>query len=117
MKVASPTATRPHQRLGMCPLPPVVTCCRHVRRHCTKFLYVVQHFQSVPCTAYSCQVMAARQARDAERTRLSKDAVVDRGLAIADAEGLDALTIRRLGGDLGVTPMALYWHFRSKEAL
>jgi AcrR family transcriptional regulator len=61
--------------------------------------------------------MAATQARDAERTRLSKDAVVDRGLAIADAEGLDALTIRRLGGELGVTPMALYWHFRSKEAL
>jgi TetR/AcrR family tetracycline transcriptional repressor len=53
----------------------------------------------------------------AERTRLSKDAVVDRGLAIADAEGLDALTIRRLASELGVTPMALYWHFRSKEAL
>jgi AcrR family transcriptional regulator len=53
----------------------------------------------------------------AERTRLSKDAVVERGLAIADAEGLDALTIRRLANELGVTPMALYWHFRSKEAL
>jgi TetR/AcrR family tetracycline transcriptional repressor len=51
------------------------------------------------------------------QTRLSKDAVVDRGLAIADAEGLDALTIRRLANDLGVTPMALYWHFRGKEAL
>src|SRR5260370_39711622 len=61
--------------------------------------------------------MAATQARDAERTRLSKDAVVVRGLAIADAEGLDALTIRRLANELGVTPMALYWHFRSKEAL
>ena len=52
-----------------------------------------------------------------ERTRLSKDAVVDRALALADAEGLDALTIRRLAHELGVTPMALYWHFRSKEAL
>ena len=40
-----------------------------------------------------------------------------RGLALADAEGLDALTIRRLATELGVTPMALYWHFRSKEAL
>ena len=61
--------------------------------------------------------MASTQARDTERTRLSKDAVVDRALALADAEGPDALTIRRLANELGVTPMALYWHFRSKEAL
>jgi TetR/AcrR family transcriptional regulator, tetracycline repressor protein len=54
---------------------------------------------------------------EAERSRLSKKTVVDRGLALADADGLDRLTIRRLAQDLGVTPMALYWHFRSKEEL
>jgi TetR/AcrR family transcriptional regulator, tetracycline repressor protein len=54
---------------------------------------------------------------DAERPRLSKAAVVERGLALADAEGLEAVTIRRLAADLGVTPMALYWHFRSKDEL
>ena len=43
--------------------------------------------------------------------------MVERGLALADAEGLDALTIRRLATELGVTPMALYWHFRNKEEL
>jgi TetR/AcrR family transcriptional regulator, tetracycline repressor protein len=51
------------------------------------------------------------------RARLSKRAVVDRALKLADADGLDALTIRKLARDLGVTPMALYWHFRSKEDL
>jgi len=61
--------------------------------------------------------MTSTQAPEAERTRLSKQAVVDRGLALADAGGLDKLTIRRLAQDLGVTPMALYWHFRSKEDL
>jgi AcrR family transcriptional regulator len=61
--------------------------------------------------------MASTQAPDAERSRLSKQSVVDRGLALADASGLDKLTIRRLAQDLGVTPMALYWHFRSKEDL
>ena len=61
--------------------------------------------------------MATTQTPDAERTRLSKKAVVDRALALADANGLDGLTIRRLAEDLGVTPMALYWHFRSKEEL
>ncbi len=54
---------------------------------------------------------------DPERPRLSKEAVVDQALAIADADGLEALTIRRLANQLGVTPMAFYWHFRSKEAL
>ena len=50
-------------------------------------------------------------------SRLSKRAVVDRALKLADADGLDALTIRKLAQDLGVTPMALYWHFRSKDDL
>jgi AcrR family transcriptional regulator len=64
---------------------------------------------------YSCQVSI--EEPDAERTRLSKRAVVDRALKLADADGLDALTIRKLAQDLGVTPMALYWHFRSKDDL
>jgi AcrR family transcriptional regulator len=72
---------------------------------------------------YSCQVMNANlspeepDGEDGGRTRLSKRAVVDRALKLADAEGLDALTIRKLAQDLGVTPMALYWHFRSKDDL
>jgi TetR/AcrR family transcriptional regulator, tetracycline repressor protein len=54
---------------------------------------------------------------ETERPRLSKAAVVERGLALADAEGLEAVTIRRLAAELGVTPMALYWHFRNKDEL
>ena len=49
--------------------------------------------------------------------RLSRDAILDRALAIADADGVDALSVRRLARELGVTPMALYWHFENKEAL
>jgi AcrR family transcriptional regulator len=54
---------------------------------------------------------------EGERTRLTRTAVVDRALHLADADGLDALTIRKLAQELGVTPMALYWHFRSKDEL
>jgi TetR/AcrR family tetracycline transcriptional repressor len=61
--------------------------------------------------------MASAKAAEVERTRLSRSAVVDRALQLADAEGIDALTIRRLATELGVTPMALYWHFRNKEEL
>lgn len=51
------------------------------------------------------------------RGQLSRAVVVDRALALADAEGLDNLTVRRLATDLDVTPMALYWHFRTKDDL
>jgi AcrR family transcriptional regulator len=61
--------------------------------------------------------MPGTHAREADRTRLTKQVVVERALALGDAEGLDALTIRRLATELGVTPMALYWHFRNKEEL
>ena len=56
-------------------------------------------------------------AEESDRPRLSKPAVVSRALELADRGGVDALTIRRLATELGVTPMALYWHFRSKEEL
>jgi AcrR family transcriptional regulator len=76
------------------------------------------------CTAYGCQVtsssakLGAEPARgDGERARLTRAAVVDRAIQLADAAGLDALTIRKLAQELGVTPMALYWHFRSKDEL
>jgi TetR/AcrR family transcriptional regulator, tetracycline repressor protein len=52
-----------------------------------------------------------------ERTRLTRAAVVDQALALADKSGLEALTIRKLATELGVTPMALYWHFRGKDEL
>jgi len=42
---------------------------------------------------------------------------VERALEIGTAEGLDAVTLRRLASDLGVTPMALYRHFRDKQDL
>ncbi len=61
-----------------------------------------------PCTLYSCQVVGER---------LTRAAVAERALRLADAEGLEAVTIRRLAQELGVTPMALYWHFKNKDEL
>jgi len=49
--------------------------------------------------------------------RLDREVVIERALALADTDGLDALTIRRLADELGVTPMALYWHFSNKDEL
>ncbi|MFF5080364.1 TetR/AcrR family transcriptional regulator [Actinoplanes sp. NPDC000266] len=49
--------------------------------------------------------------------KLSRTAVAERALQIGDEHGLEAVTIRRLAQELGVTPMALYWHFKNKEEL
>jgi TetR/AcrR family transcriptional regulator, tetracycline repressor protein len=62
--------------------------------------------------------MAKENRHDApDRNTLTPRAVVEGALSLADLEGLETLTIRRLAKELGVTPMALYWHFRSKGEL
>ena len=48
---------------------------------------------------------------------LDRATVTAEALALADAEGLAGLTIRRLAAHLGVTPNALYWYFRQKDQL
>ncbi len=48
---------------------------------------------------------------------ITRDQIVDAAEQIARAEGLDAVTIRRVSSELGVTPAALYWHLEDKQAL
>jgi AcrR family transcriptional regulator len=43
--------------------------------------------------------------------------VVRTALAILEAEGEDALTMRRLARELGVAPMSVYWHVGDREEL
>jgi TetR/AcrR family transcriptional regulator, tetracycline repressor protein len=61
--------------------------------------------------------VAEIRRRAPEKTTLTPGTVVERAVALAEAEGLEAVTIRRLANDLGVTPMALYWHYSSKDEL
>jgi AcrR family transcriptional regulator len=51
------------------------------------------------------------------RRGLTRDAIVQRALEIGDQEGLEAVSIRRVASDLGVTSMALYRHVRDKNDL
>jgi AcrR family transcriptional regulator len=51
------------------------------------------------------------------RARLSRASIVERAIELGNAEGLEAVTLRRLATDLGVTPMALYRHVADKQDL
>src|SRR4051812_9458425 len=51
------------------------------------------------------------------RGELSRAAIVDAALTMIDRDGLEALSMRKLGRALGVEGMALYHHFASKNAL
>jgi AcrR family transcriptional regulator len=48
---------------------------------------------------------------------LTRRRIAEAALRLIDADGLDELSMRRLGAELGVEAMALYHHFRDKGEL
>jgi TetR/AcrR family tetracycline transcriptional repressor len=63
------------------------------------------------------QVDGTEHAPAAGRPGLTREVVVARAVEVGTAEGLEAVSLRRLGEELGVTPMALYRHVRDKQDL
>lgn len=51
------------------------------------------------------------------RPGLSADAIVDAAILVADAEGLEAVSMARVAAELGFTTMSLYRYVDSKEEL
>jgi AcrR family transcriptional regulator len=72
--------------------------------------------------AVSPDVRAGRRQAPARLTRprrepLSADAIVRAALAIADADGVEAVSMRRLATQLSVGTMSLYHHVADKDEL
>ena len=62
--------------------------------------------------------MATRRKRIPRgRLPLSRDRVLRTAIELADQEGIDALSMRRLGSELGVEAMSLYNHVANKDDL
>ncbi|SFP87186.1 regulatory protein, tetR family [Amycolatopsis arida] len=59
----------------------------------------------------------ADQPRHGPRQGLTVDAVVDAAIRIADADGLETVTMRRVAQELGVAPMTLYTYVPGKAEL
>ncbi|MFX1820628.1 TetR/AcrR family transcriptional regulator C-terminal domain-containing protein [Pseudarthrobacter sp. CC4] len=53
----------------------------------------------------------------AQKQKLSRELVLTKALEVVDAEGLEALTMRRLGQELGRDPMSLYRYAENRAAL
>lgn len=51
------------------------------------------------------------------RTQLTRERVVAAGIELADRDGIESISMRRLAQELGVEAMSLYTHVRNKEDL
>jgi AcrR family transcriptional regulator len=57
------------------------------------------------------------EVRARPREPLSRERVLRAAVALADQEGVESLSMRRIAQQLGVVPMALYKHVANKEEL
>lgn len=60
---------------------------------------------------------ASRRPSAPPKTPLTREAIVDAALRVLDREGMDGLSMRRVGEELGTGAASLYWHVRNKEEL
>lgn len=59
----------------------------------------------------------ARRATDRAEPELSRDRVIRTAIALADAGGLAAVSMRQVAAELGVATMSLYRHVRGRDEL
>lgn len=57
------------------------------------------------------------QAQPPGKPPLTRDQIVAAAVELADEDGLDALSIRRIAARIGAGATSLYWHVRSKDDL
>jgi AcrR family transcriptional regulator len=60
---------------------------------------------------------AHNKRREGPDEPLKREQIVSTALALVDRDGLNGLSMRRLGAELGVDPMAVYYHIPNKQAL
>jgi AcrR family transcriptional regulator len=58
-----------------------------------------------------------REPRTTKSPTLSREQIVRTAMELLDAEGVDALSMRRLGARLGSGATSIYWHVAHKEEL
>ncbi len=72
---------------------------------------------AVPHPPRAAPVAARRRAEEPSEESAARRRLVRAGVAIADAEGAAALTMRRLAAELGTSAMSLYRHVQNRDQL
>jgi AcrR family transcriptional regulator len=62
-------------------------------------------------------MVAGVQRRPETRVPLSRERVLSTAVALADRDGVEAASMRKIAQELGVVPMALYRHVANKDEL
>jgi DNA-binding transcriptional regulator YhcF (GntR family)/AcrR family transcriptional regulator len=75
------------------------------------------HPPASPAASEPAREPGRSRGRPAPDAALTPDRIVRTAMAIADAEGLDGLSMRRVAGELGAATMALYRHVADKDDL
>jgi len=70
-----------------------------------------------PVSPKKTSVGRPRKGSDALAPALDERRIFEAALALIDAHGVEALSMRRLSETLGVFPSAIYWHVPSRNAL
>ncbi|MBB3954785.1 TetR/AcrR family transcriptional regulator [Novosphingobium sediminicola] len=65
----------------------------------------------------SATTPSEKPGTDASPAPLSAERIVGEAIALMQEQGLDAVSLRRLAGRLGVQAMSIYWHIPNKEEL
>src|ERR1039458_6085834 len=58
---------------------------------------------------------APKSQRGPRGSALSRDEIVTTAVALADAEGAEAINMRHIAKELGVGTMSLYWHVGARS--
>ncbi|QKW07070.1 TetR/AcrR family transcriptional regulator C-terminal domain-containing protein [Streptomyces sp. NA04227] len=61
--------------------------------------------------------LASAEQRQGRRPAYTREAIITAAVAVADAEGLDAVTMRRVAAEVGAGVMSLYSYAPDKETL
>lgn len=72
---------------------------------------------SSPATALSVPSVWTRPRRQKEQPALSREQIVAAAVRLLDAEGIEALSMRRLGSEMGAAATSLYRHVANKDEL
>ena len=71
----------------------------------------------MPTEEYTSVWTRPKRGRRRDQPALTQAQIVAEAIKLLDAEGLEALTMRKLGAALGAVATAVYWHVANKDEL